>query len=247
MSLEVLKVKNPKNKPNKLDEKLHPHLPRSNFIMLLIAPPKSGKSVLIANLLANPNFYNALEYWDEVLYVSPTSRYDKTTQHYLSKLDNVIQIDEHEELMRLDILLKEIMDSQKALLEEDDPKTGKKKEMKKILIILDDMLFYLNANDSLPAIATKYRHFHLDFMIAAQSFRKIPLVIRNCSNQVVFFKLNNERELEKIDDEYGSLFSPQFTQIAKKITAKKYDFCYLNLDELKMYHNFDTLVLDAGE
>jgi zona occludens toxin (predicted ATPase) len=93
----------------------------------------------------------------------------------------------------------------------------------------------------------KYRHFHLDFMIAAQSFRKIPLVIRNCANQIVFFKLNNERELEKIDDEYGSLFSPQFIQIAKKITAKKYDFCYLNLDELKMYHNFDTLVLDAGE
>ena len=90
MSLEVLKVKNPKNKPNKLDDKLHPHLPRSNFIMLLIAPPKSGKSVLIANLLANPNFYNALEYWEEVLYVSPTSRYDKTTQHTFGNKDFVM-------------------------------------------------------------------------------------------------------------------------------------------------------------
>jgi hypothetical protein len=246
MNLEVLKVKDPKYKVNKLDIKLHPHLPRHAFLMCIIAPPRSGKSALIANLLANPSFYNALEYWDDVYYISPTQKFDKTTKHYLSKLDNVIQIDEHNELTHLDVLLKDVMDSQMARLEQTDPKTGKPLEMERVLIILDDMLFYLNTNDALPAICTRYRHYNMSFIITTQSFRKLPLVVRNCANQIIFFKLNNEKELEKIDEEYGSSFHNNFTQMAKMITSKKYDFVYLNQDELKMYRNFTDLVLDAG-
>ncbi len=44
MSLDVLKLKDVKKKINKLDDKLHPHLPRHAFLMLMIAPPRSGKS-----------------------------------------------------------------------------------------------------------------------------------------------------------------------------------------------------------
>ena len=245
-SLQVLKVKDPKKKINKLDEKLHPHLPRHAFLMLLVAPPRSGKSALIANLLANKSFYNALEYWDEVYYVSPTQKFDRTTMHYLPKLDNVIQIDDHDDLLHLDFLLKNIMDNQMKRLEEKDPETGKPLEMERILIVLDDMLGYLNSNDALPNICTRYRHYNLSFIITAQSFRKIPLVIRNCANQVVFFKLNNEKELEKIVEEYGDLYHKDFTNISKMITDTKYNFVYLNNDDLKMYKNFTDMVLDAG-
>jgi hypothetical protein len=246
MSLDVLKLKDVKKKINKLDDKLHPHLPRHAFLMLMIAPPRSGKSALIANLLANPNFYNALEYWDEVFYVSPTQKFDRTTMHYLPKLDNVIQIDEEDTLNRLDIFLKEIMDDQMKRLDEDDPKTGKKKEMQRILIILDDCLGYLNTNNALPNICTRYRHYNMSFIITSQSFRRLPLVIRNCANQVVFFKMNNEQELEKLFEEYGSAYHNNFIQIAKKITSEKYNFVYLNHDDLKLYKNFSDLVLDAA-
>jgi len=34
---------------------------------------------------------------------------------------------------------------------------------------------------------------------------------------------------------------------AKSITNKKYNFCYLNNEELKMYENYDNLILDAAE
>jgi hypothetical protein len=246
MSLDVLKLKDVKKKINKLDDKLHPHLPRHAFLMLMIAPPRSGKSALIANLLANPSFYNALEYWDEVFYVSPTQKFDRTTMHYLPKLDNVIQIDDEDTLNRLDIFLKEIMDDQMKRLDEDDPKTGKKKDMQRILIILDDCLGYLNTNNALPNICTRYRHYNMSFIITSQSFRRLPLVIRNCANQVVFFKMNNEQELEKLFEEYGSAYHNNFIQIAKKITSEKYNFVYLNHDDLKLYKNFGDLVLDAA-
>lgn len=246
MSLDVLKLKDVKKKINKLDDKLHPHLPRHAFLMLMIAPPRSGKSALIANLLANPSFYNALEYWDEVFYVSPTQKFDRTTMHYLPKLDNVIQIDDEDTLNRLDIFLKEIMDDQMKRLDEDDPKTGKKKDMQRILIILDDCLGYLNTNNALPNICTRYRHYNMSFIITSQSFRRLPLVIRNCANQVVFFKMNNEQELEKLFEEYGSAYHNNFIQIAKKITSEKYNFVYLNHDDLKLYKNFGDLVLDCA-
>jgi len=246
MSLEVLKLKDIKKKINKLDDKLHPHLPKHAFLMLMIAPPRSGKSALIANLLANQNFYNALEYWDEVFYVSPTQKFDRTTMHYLPKLDNVIQIDDEDTLNRLDIFLKEIMDDQMKRLDEVDSKTGKQKEMQRILIILDDCLGYLNTNNALPNICTRYRHYNMSFIITSQSFRRLPLVIRNCANQVVFFKMNNEQEVEKLFEEYGSAYHNNFIQIAKKITSTKYNFVYLNHDELKLYKNFSDLVLDAA-
>jgi hypothetical protein len=247
MSLEVLKVKDPKHKINKLDVKLHPHLPRHAFLMCIIAPPRSGKSALIANLLANPSFYNALEYWDSVMYIGPTQKFDKTTKYYLAKLDNVIQVDDHNELTHLDILLKDVMDSQMERLEQIDPKTGKPLEMERILIVLDDMLGYLNANDSLSNLCTRYRHYNISIIITAQSFRKIPLVIRNCTGHIVFFKLNNEKELEKITDEYGDLYHKDFTQISKMITDTKYNFVYLDNENLKLYKNFTDLVIDAGK
>ncbi len=166
--------------------------------------------------------------------------------HYLPKLDNVIQIDDEDTLNRLDIFLKEIMDDQMKRLDEDDPKTGKKKDMQRILIILDDCLGYLNTNNALPNICTRYRHYNMSFIITSQSFRRLPLVIRNCANQVVFFKMNNEQELEKLFEEYGSAYHNNFIQIAKKITSEKYNFVYLNHDDLKLYKNFGDLVLDAA-
>lgn len=246
MSLEVLKLKDIKKKINKLDDKLHPHLPKHAFLMLMIAPPRSGKSALIANLLANQNFYNALEYWDEVFYVSPTQKFDRTTMHYLPKLDNVIQIDDEDTLNRLDIFLKEIMDDQMKRLDEVDSKTGKQKEMQRILIILDDCLGYLNTNNALPNICTRYRHYNMSFIITSQSFRRLPLVIRNCANQVVFFKMNNELEYDKLFDEYLSAYHPNAINIAKKITSQKYNFVYLNHDELKLYKNFSELIVDGS-
>lgn len=246
MSLEILKVKDPKHKVNKLDEKLHPHLPRHPHTLLIVSQPRSGKTCLLINLLSNPTFYNCLEYWQEVLYCSPTQKFDKTAMHVLPKLDNVIQIDDHNELQRLDILLDDIKERQMKRLDEDDPKTGKKKEMERILIIFDDCLSYLKDNDSLSYFITKFRHFNCSIWITTQSFRKIPGVIRNCIGNVIHHKLSNEKELIKLDEEYGCNFSPNYMEISKQITKEKYDFVYMDNENLKLYHNFTDLVLDAA-
>ena len=113
MSLEVLKVKDIKTKVHKLDKKLKDPLPKHALLMLLIAPPRSGKSALIANLIANSNFSNGVEYWDNIYYCSPTQDFDNTTKKYLKKMDNVIQISEHSDLVHLESILKDIIDKKK--------------------------------------------------------------------------------------------------------------------------------------
>ena len=239
MSLEVLKVKDIKTKVHKLDKKLKDPLPKHAFLMLLIAPPRSGKSALIANLIANPNFYNGVEYWDNIYYCSPTQDFDNTNKKYLKKMDNVIQISEHSDLVHLESILKDIIDKQKELDE-------KKEEKERILIILDDCVGYMDKNEALANLCTRYRHYGISIIITSQQYRKIPLIIRNCAGHIIFFKLNNSKELDKIDSEFGENYSDEFVKLAHHCTDKKYDFCYLNNEEMKVYHKFDTLVLDAS-
>jgi hypothetical protein len=236
MSLEVLKVKEVKKKIHPLDKTLNPALPQHPFLQLLVAPPRSGKTSLLLNLLFNNNFYNADDYWHEVWYISPTQLFDSTCCHYLPKLSNIIQIHDPEEIMNLEEILREIIKGQKKLHKEGE-------EMKRIYIILDDCVSYLKP---ISVLATKYRHHHLSISIVSQSFRSIPLIVRNCANSVIFFHLNNMRELEKIDDEYGSNYCSDFIELAKKYTEKKYNFIHLNNDKMIMYHNFSDIIKDCS-
>ena len=55
---KILPVKPlPKAKPRKY---LHPNLPELPCIMILVAPTKSGKTVLLSNLLLRDEFYKAM-------------------------------------------------------------------------------------------------------------------------------------------------------------------------------------------
>lgn len=235
MSLEVLKVKDVKKKVHPLDLKLNPALPCHPFLQLLVAPPRSGKTNLLMNILFNNNYYNCDEYFHEVIYISPTQLHDSTCKHYLPKLENIVQISDPEEIVNLESILREIIDGQKKLDKEGE-------EMKRIYIILDDCVSYLKP---ISVLATKYRHHQLSISIVSQSFRSIPLIVRNCANSIIVFHLNNMRELEKIDDEYGSNFCENFIELAKKHTEKKYTFIHLNNEKMKITSGFENLICDA--
>jgi hypothetical protein len=235
--LQVLKVKPHKKKEHPLDKQLHPELCRHPYCQLIIAPPKQGKSNLLINLLMNPQFYNAEEYYDEVIYCSPSQMHDETVKHCLPKLPNIVQIYDTDELMHLDVILKEIITSQKKLVKED-------KEMKRIWIILDDCIGFFCKE--LSILSSKYRHNGLSITVVSQGFRQIPLLVRNCAQSIIFFHLNNEKELIKIDEEYGSNYCSDFIEKAKHHTSEKYSFVHLNNETLRMTKNFTELIVDGA-
>lgn len=234
--LEVLKVKDPKKKIHPLDKKLHPNLPRHPFLELICAPPKSGKSNLIMNMLFNQQFYDAQEYWHEVIYISPTADYDNTLKNYLPMLENCVRITDPEEIVNLQSILKEICRGQAELKKKDE-------DMKRILVVLDDCVGFMDK--SLGILCSKYRHFNLSIILTSQSFRSIPLITRNCAGSLIIFHLNSGKEWDKITEEHGDNFSEDFQTIAKKNTEVKYSFVMLNNESMKMTSGFNNVLIDA--
>lgn len=231
--LEILKVKDVKNTTHKLDKNLDPILPRHPWMECIIAPPRSGKTCYLVNKIFRlyPD-----DYFDEIIYVSPSQLHDNTCKELLPKKENLIQISETDDIMNLDTLIGELIKSQKKLAKEEEP-------MKRIWLILDDCVSMLKP---VAVLATRYRHAGLSISVVSQSFRAIPLLIRNCANVVIFFHLNSKRELEKIDEEYGSNYCEDFMELAEKYTKEKYNFIYLNNDKMEMYHNFTELIKDCS-
>ena len=235
MSLEVLKVKDVKKIIHPMDLKLHEALPRHPFLQLLVAPPRSGKTNLLMNILFNENYYKADKYWDTIYYISPTQLFDVTCKHYLPKMENIVQISQVEDIINLDTILQHIIDGQKKLFKKGD-------DMERILIVLDDCVSYLKP---ISVLATKYRHHHISIAIVSQNFRSIPLMIRNCANSVIVFHLNNMKEVEKIDNEYGENHCANFTDLLQQHTSKKHSFIHIDNERMKIYSGFDNLICDS--
>ena len=215
MSLEVLPVK---IKMPELDD-LNPVLPPHSFLMGIIAPPRSGKSNLIMNLLLNDQFYynkkkSPYSYFDEIFYLSPTQTFDKTCCDMLPKLENLVQISDPDELIYADTILDKITKEQAEVEKED---------RKKILVVMDDMVGIIDKLPKLQQISTKFRHYSMSIILVSQSYRKIPSVIRNCFTARIVFDLKNEKEFGKISDEFtGSI--PDSERLIKQIVHKRYDF-----------------------
>ena len=84
-------------------------------------------------------------------------------------------------------------------------------------------------------------------VIASCATKKVNNVIRqNATNVIVGSPFPNQKELEKIAEEYGDMFggSDNLLRIYKLATPKRYDFLHLDLQENPpiAYHNFEKQI-----
>lgn len=222
--LTILKVKDVvKTKPKM---QLHPHLQQPPFFMSIIAPPMSGKSVLLSNMVYNKNYYRG--YWDRIYLISPTANHDKSLRPFTLD-ENCIIIDEG--LSGLDTIIDDILND---IVDSEDEKPD-------TLIILDDCLGFLS--HGLERLASKYRHYRVSVIISCQNFRSIPLICRNCASSFIIFKMHNVKEVKKMVEEFGTSYK-NFESHYNKITEKKHSFMVCDKRNLKMYDNFKTEVKD---
>jgi len=236
--LKILPVKKEKEKPSILN----PILPIFPSCTCIVAPPRAGKSNLVMNLLANPNFYyggnendpDNPSFFDEIHYLSPTSRFDKSTKTILSKMDNVIQIDDMEELQNIAFYVQALQQSQKDW---DEDKEGRPRP--KILLVYDDMVDLL-VQSKVDMLSTKFRHYNFSVICISQSYKKLPPVLRNCMTALIFFNLMSEKEFIKLFEEHTQAIPGYWEHI--KLLNKKYQFLYYNIESQTLYHNFETLI-----
>lgn len=225
--LKVLPVKNSSVK------KPFPQIPdpllQCPFTEALIAPTKSGKSTVIANLLKNSLMGYNDGVFSEIYYISPTIPFDKTLKSIFDD-EEIIKITDEDDLIHLDSILGELIKSQKQKDEED---------REHILIILDDCLDYLKKSKKLDSLPSYSRHFKISIIITTQIYNALPVKLRKNVSGVIVGRIYNKKDLENIEEEIGCNFH-DFKTNYEKATEEPYSFLFIDNREMKLYKNFET-------
>ena len=220
----------PKPKPKKV---LHDHLPDLPCIMTIVAPTKSGKSVLLSNLLLRDEFFKDIH--DNVTIMSNTIEQDETSRFLRKSCDCYTGYD--------DAVLAGIVNQQKDFDDDSRPFIG---------LIFDDILGSVKRNSYLNHLVTRSRHYGVGLLaMSVQSFKSLGPTIRNNTNAFICLNLQNMSELSKISDEYNGMFGgdEKFRKIYAKATEVRYDFMYLDLQSnpARAFRNFETQLAEGDK
>lgn len=229
--LQVLPVKSAKNLANsKKLLNIPPPLLRPEFLMVIVGPVRSGKGNLLVNILENKNF-GYKQYFDDIIYISPTIEND-VTGRAIKADDSIMKITDN--LDDIDLILSSIVELQQ-----------KKDTIEPTLVVLDDMLGLIKStgHSYFSNLCSKYRHWKLSLIITTQSFRSIPVVCRYNATGYIIFKTHNKKEFTKLEEELEGNF-PKFEELYDQATEKKYEFLFLDMEEIKAFKNFDTLIYE---
>jgi enamine deaminase RidA (YjgF/YER057c/UK114 family) len=234
-NLKILPVKQLKDeysngKGKKTKKKIPEVLPQKQFLLILVAPVRGGKTNLITNLLYNESI-DYSEHFEDVIFISPTIENDKTGR-FIMKDDRIHKI--VDDLENLDLILESIVHVQKERL-----KNGEKSDT---LLVLDDTLGLLGQHNSYFAtLCSKYRHFRLSLIVTTQSFKHIPNVARYNATAYIIMETHNKKQFIAMEEELSGNF-PSFEELYKEATHERYSFLYLDMENIKAYKRFEQLL-----
>jgi hypothetical protein len=193
------------------------------FTMNILAPSRSGKSVVITNLLYNKDF-NFKKRFDKIIFISPTILIDPSLQ-FAREDEDIIHIHEQKYLENLDSVIDNIFEKQK---EEPEEST---------LLIIDDALMYLRSK-SLAYATTKNRHYNLSIIISSQAYKKIDPVIRNNATHWLLFKTHLQKEQDHLEEDFNGF--PDFSKFYKDAVSVPYSFLFADMLKMRLFKRFET-------
>jgi len=120
-------------------------------------------------------------------------------------------------------------------------------ERPSIALVLDDILTKdFKKTNAVSFLATRFRHYGIGLLaFTTQSFRAVSGLIRNNATDVIIMKQQNQKEKEKLQDEYGDLFPNIFMDLYNKaIEDAPYSFLYLDMqtNPATAYIRFETKI-----
>jgi hypothetical protein len=215
-------------------EGIHENLPQMPSLCLIIGSVRSGKSNLLVNFFANPAFYK--DRFDIVKIVSTTLGSDSKGKILSEHFDCM----DHYE----DGIIEEIKMSQSQYEEKKDRPT--------YALVLDDVLTKdFSKTNAVSFFATRFRHYIDMYVIATQTFRAVSGMIRNNAQAVLIGRQQNQKELEKIAEEFGSLVGgdENFMKMYKDVHKTKYQFMYLDLtsNPARVLRNFEEVLWEGDK
>lgn len=205
----------------------HPYLPSINrnrgSLILLIGSQNSGKTTIINNMLLSKHFWGGKEgAFDNVYIFSPSIELDDSCRFLREHFECYTEYK--------DEYLEEIKNRQKQY---------PKEKMPKIMIVADDSSGLLSRK--FFHFLTRFRHFNANVILSIQNFKSLMPIARSNANAVILMNgIVNEKELEKINEEYGSQMKNTLLYMYSKYANKPYSFLYLKLrkNPPEAYQNF---------
>lgn len=228
--IKILPIK-PYDDDVKLPREVNSLLPSmKGDVGLFVGKIKSGKSVLLSNLLLREELLGNL--FDNIYLISNTAGNDDSSR-FLVDHPNVHVYESYS-----DEIIRNINEAKKQL---------PKKDMKWDLICGDDLLGSLRANPPclLYQFATRLRHSCFNMMLLTQKFNCVPRVVRaNTTFLIIFWNIFSEKELESINEEYGSFGGQKglLYYYKKYIQKDPYAFLYVNFSKGLVMKNFETIL-----
>lgn len=118
-------------------------------------------------------------------------------------------------------------------------------------LFLDDVLTKdFKKTNAVSFLATRFRHHDIGILcFLTQSFRAVSGLIRNNATNIIIMKQQNQKEIEKLQEEYGDMFTGIFMDLYNKaIGDAPYSFLYLDLavNPARAYIRFETPIADGS-
>jgi len=210
---------------------INPILPQPPFLLLGIGSVRSGKTNALVNMLRRSDMYGP-DYFDDTLIISNTINNDPKGKF----LSDAFRVEDHYE----DRMITDLIESQKKHKREDAPT---------VLLVLDDILskdFKKSSSNSINTLATRFRHYEMSIMVFTQSFRAVSTMIRSNSQNVMIFRQQSSKELEKIAEEYSDLCGDEatFLRYYNIAHSEPYQFLYIDgqSNPAHFYKSFEELI-----
>ncbi len=190
-----------------------------------------SNSNLLVNLLCNPDMYK--DKFDIVKIISNTLNADPKGK----LLNKYFDCEDHYN----DEMITDIIESQKKYEDFERPT---------VAMVLDDILTKdFKKTNAVSFLATRFRHYGIGLLaFTTQSFRAVSGLIRNNATDVIIMKQQNQKELDKVQEEYGDLFPNIFMDLYNKaIGDAPYSFLYLDMqtNPATAYIRFETKIAEG--
>lgn len=216
--LRVLDVKKPK--PNWVS--VNENLPAASHALLIISPPASGKTALLVSWVYR--FYRNV--FEEIYWFSPTLKLDNTLALNVREDETIFKVSDADELEKIDMYLREIMESQQKKLDEGE-------DLDHILVVLDDCLSFVNGN-MLKRLCSVYRHLKISIIISIQKMRMLNNTLRTCCSDVISFAIPNKKQRDVFFEEYDMF--PSIETYFEECTKEKYNWIRMDFRNMALYH-----------
>tara|TARA_R110002020_G_scaffold181364_2_gene376192 strand:- start:2233 stop:3066 length:834 start_codon:yes stop_codon:yes gene_type:complete len=207
----------------------HPNLPsikrNAGSVILLLGSTAAGKTTCLVNMVASKHFWGGKKSaFDKIFVFSPSVLVDDTIRHLQTFCECYDDFK--------DDYLKDIQRTQLQF---------PKKEMPKLLLIIDDAVGMIARNSLLNKFISRHRHYNTSIIMSVQHMKSISPVGRNCATNILLFNgIVNHKEWDNINEEWGSQYKNSLEPCYYQYANKKYSFLHLDIrkNPARLFQNF---------